>query len=120
MVVILKYDTIRCVLSGKTFAGLCPGILPVMPPLARFRPPSQKHKQFNVVSSAVLWGLWNFRNSIVFNRRSWISIKQVLGLVYRYLRDWTKLFQDLQGGKMQEFQELIWERLRKPLMLEPG
>ena len=81
---------------------------------------AKKCKQLNVVSSAVLWGLWNFRNYVVFNRCSWISMKQVLGLVYRYLRDWTKLFQDLQGGKMQEFQDLIWRTLRNPLMLEPG
>ena len=74
---------------------------------------AKKCKQLNVVSSAVLWGLWNFRNSVVFNRCSWISMTQVLGLVYRYLRDWTKLFQDLQGGKMHEFQRSDLENPEK-------
>jgi hypothetical protein len=29
-----------------------------------------RHLQFNVVSSAVLWSIWNNRNSIVFNKKT--------------------------------------------------
>lgn len=80
---------------------------------------AKKYLHLNVVSFAVLWGLWNFRNPIVFNRCSWISMKQVLGLVSRYLRDWTKPFQDLQGGLLMEFQTSLWMRLKAPFALEP-
>lgn len=41
----------------------------------------KKYLQLNVISSAVLWGLWNMRNSVVFNRCTWISEKQVFCLV---------------------------------------
>lgn len=80
---------------------------------------NKRFLHLNVVTSATLWGLWNFRNSIVFNRVSWISLKQVLGLISRYLRDWTKPFQDLQGGALMDFQVHLWGRLKAPFALEP-
>lgn len=79
---------------------------------------NRRYLHLNVVTSAVLWGLRNFRNSIVFNRVTWISMKQVLGLVSRYLRDWTKPFQELQGGALMEFQALVWMKLKTPFALE--
>lgn len=36
---------------------------------------------FNVVSSAVPWGTWDNRNNLVFNRVTWINLKQVWRLV---------------------------------------
>jgi hypothetical protein len=36
-----------------------------------------RYLQFNVVSSAVLWSIWNNRNSIVFNMKTWLNMKQV-------------------------------------------
>lgn len=59
---------------------------------------NKRFLHLNVVTSSVLWELWNFRNTVVFNRCSRIYMKQVLGLVSHYLRDWTKQYQDLQGG----------------------
>ena len=39
MVVTSNCDIVRCVLSGRAFVGLCPGILSVAPPLVGFRTP---------------------------------------------------------------------------------
>jgi hypothetical protein len=29
--------------------------------------------QFNFISSTILWGIWNSRNSLVFNRLTWLD-----------------------------------------------
>lgn len=77
---------------------------------------NKKYLHLNVVTYAVLWWLWNFRNSIVFNRVTWMSMKQVMGMI---LRDWTKPFQDLLNGAVTEFQAWIWMKLKTPFALEP-
>jgi hypothetical protein len=38
---------------------------------------NKRFLQLNVVSSAVQWGIWNNRNSIIFNRKFWLNMKQV-------------------------------------------
>jgi hypothetical protein len=38
--------------------------------------------QFNFVLSAIVWSIWNNRNSIVFNRKSWLNMKQVWHLAF--------------------------------------
>jgi hypothetical protein len=38
---------------------------------------NKKFLHFNLVSSAVLWTLWINRNNIVFNKITWLNIKQV-------------------------------------------
>jgi hypothetical protein len=34
-----------------------------------------RHLQFNFVSSAIIWNIWNNRNSIVLNRKTWLNMK---------------------------------------------
>jgi hypothetical protein len=53
---------------------------------------------FNLVFSAVLWRLWINRNNLVFNKVTWINIKQVWRLVLSFLRGWKVPFKDLEGG----------------------
>jgi hypothetical protein len=36
---------------------------------------NKKFMHFNVVSSAILWGLWLNRNNLVFNKTTWINVK---------------------------------------------
>jgi hypothetical protein len=36
-----------------------------------------RYLQFNVVSSAILRSIWNNRNIIVFNRKTWLNMKQL-------------------------------------------
>lgn len=79
----------------------------------------KKYLHLIVITYAVLWGLWNARNAIVFNRCSWISMKQVLGPILRYLRDWTKVSKDLQGGMLMTFQSTLGKLLNTPFALEP-
>ena len=55
---------------------------------------------FNVVTSAILWGVWNSRNILVFNRVTLINMKRVWSLILNYLRNWKVPFKDLEGGKV--------------------
>jgi hypothetical protein len=43
---------------------------------------NKKFLQFNFISSAILWGIWNSRNSLVFNRLTWLDLKQVWRVIY--------------------------------------
>ena len=80
---------------------------------------NKKFLHFNVVSSAILWCIWNNRNSLVFNRTSWINMKQVWRLIMVYLKNWQKPFKDLEQGKTAQFLGLLVTRLKSPLPL-PG
>jgi hypothetical protein len=60
---------------------------------------NKKFMHFNVVSSAVMWGLWLNRHNLVFNKTTWVNMKQVLRPVFFLLRDWKKPFKDLESGK---------------------
>jgi hypothetical protein len=79
---------------------------------------NKKFMHFNVVTFAVLWGLWNNRNSLVFNHSSWLNIKQVWRLILLYLRNWKVPSKELEGGKCGQFRDLLVCKLRTPLMLQ--
>jgi hypothetical protein len=36
---------------------------------------NKRFEKLNVVSPAVVWGLWNNRSHLVFNRKTWLSMK---------------------------------------------
>jgi hypothetical protein len=59
----------------------------------------KKFINFNVVSSAILWGLWLNRNNLVFNKITWINLKPVWRLVYFLLGNLKKCFKELENGK---------------------
>jgi hypothetical protein len=67
---------------------------------------NKKFMHFNV-ASAVLWGLWLNRNSLVFNKTTWINVKQVWRRILFLLRDWMKLFIDLESGRNGQFVDLL-------------
>uniref|UniRef100_A0A453CP96 Reverse transcriptase zinc-binding domain-containing protein n=1 Tax=Aegilops tauschii subsp. strangulata TaxID=200361 RepID=A0A453CP96_AEGTS len=59
--------------------------------VARFWVSNKKNSALNMVSSAVLWCLWKYRNSIIFNNTIWTSISQVWRLILRTLKFWVIL-----------------------------
>ena len=74
----------------------------------------------NVVCAAILWSIWNNRNGLVFNRHTWMNIKQVWRRAHSYLKEWKVPFKELDGGKIGQFMDLLMELIRSPLSLEPG
>uniref|UniRef100_A0ACD5XUF6 Uncharacterized protein n=1 Tax=Avena sativa TaxID=4498 RepID=A0ACD5XUF6_AVESA len=80
---------------------------------------NKKFLHFNIVTSAMLWGLWNVRNCLVFNRSSWINMKQVWNLVFSYLRNWKVAFQEIGEGESARFITRLLQKLKRPLRLPP-
>jgi hypothetical protein len=80
---------------------------------------SRRYLQFNIVSSAVIWTIWNNRNSIVFNRNLWLNMKQVWQRLLCYLKDWKVPFKDQSWDLVDLFTQLLIARLRAPLALMP-
>ena len=74
--------------------------------------------QLNFVTSAILWSIWNCRNSLTFNRKTWIGMKQVLHLVLTYLQNWKVPFTDLDGGDLTRYLDLVKTNLKMPVLLE--
>jgi hypothetical protein len=67
-----------------------------------------------------LWGLWLNRNNLVFNKTTWINVKQVWRMVFFLLRDWKKPFKDLESGRNAQFMDLLLASLKAPLCLPVG
>jgi hypothetical protein len=78
---------------------------------------NKKFLQFNFISSAVLWGIWNSRNSLVFNRLTWLNLKQVWSVILSYLRNWKVPFKDQVWKEVDLFMELLVRRIKAPLRL---
>jgi hypothetical protein len=76
-----------------------------------------RHLLFNFVSSAIIWSIWNNRNSIVFNRKTWLNMKQVWHLALSYLRSWKIPFKHQVWTKVDQFADLLTQKLRQPLEL---
>jgi hypothetical protein len=58
---------------------------------------SKRFLQLNVVSSAIIWTIWNSRNSIMFNHNPWLNLKQVWQNIPELPKD---LEDPLQGSKL--------------------
>ena len=80
----------------------------------------KRHLQLNVVSSAVLWSLWINRNNIVFNRKTWLNLKQVWHLILLHLRNWKVPFKHLEWPMVDKFMILLSSKLQSPLEIMPG
>jgi hypothetical protein len=73
---------------------------------------NKKFLQFNFISSAVLWGIWNFRNSLVFNRLTSLDLKQVWRVVLSYLRNWKVPFKEHSWREVDSFMEHLSSKIK--------
>ena len=73
--------------------------------VARFWVSNKKNSALNIVSLAVLWCLWKYRNSIIFNNTIWTSISQVWRLILRTLKFWAILAPEKWQGTSRELHD---------------
>ena len=69
--------------------------------VARFWVANKRHKVTNIVSTATLWSIWNFRNEICFQGRKWMGLKDVLLKIARMLKRWRPMMQQELGEKIE-------------------
>jgi hypothetical protein len=71
---------------------------------------NKKFLHFNLVTFAAI-------NNLIFNKTSWINIKQVWRLVLSFVKEWKVPFKELEGGKSGQFLDGLLVMLRSPLPL---
>jgi hypothetical protein len=71
--------------------------------VARFWVSNKKNSALNSITSATLWCIWKFRNSMVFDNVHWLNIKQVWFLLMRTVKHWSNLSQGVHAEKMLAF-----------------
>ena len=55
--------------------------------VARLWIANKKHSALNTANAAVLWCIWKYRNSMIFNTTMWTSIKQVMRLILKTIKN---------------------------------
>jgi hypothetical protein len=82
---------------------------------------NKKHLCHNIISSAVLWGLWNFRNKICFQGFKWTGEKALILWVDRFMRRWCPMSnQELGSSVGLVLKKLEHEALRPPSLCWGG
>jgi hypothetical protein len=75
---------------------------------------NNRYLQLNIVSSAILWGIWSNRNTIVFNIKAWLNVKHVWHLILGYLRDWKIPFKDQDWALVDQFKKPASKKSQDP------
>jgi hypothetical protein len=52
---------------------------------------NKKYKFVNIVTSAMLWTLWKFRNDLVFQGARWTGMRKIFGRCARSIMNWRML-----------------------------
>jgi hypothetical protein len=73
---------------------------------------NKKFMQLNVISAAIVWSIWNNRNNLVFNRKTWISMKQVWGLVLSYMQTYRVRFKDQVRELVDHFEAILIRKMK--------
>ena len=60
--------------------------------IARFWPAHKNKLVLNSVCACVMWCIWKFRNSMVFNNVMWTDLKQIWWQIHLTLKKWMILF----------------------------
>jgi hypothetical protein len=88
--------------------------------IAKFWVSNKKHQALNSICAATLWGIWKCRNALIFDSKTWISMKQVLFLIMNTLKKWRLLFKEAMLPQVDSFISLASSIIRAPLLLTAG
>jgi hypothetical protein len=75
---------------------------------------NKKHLSHNIISSAALWGLWNFRK-VCFQGFKWTGEKALIIWVARFLRRWCPMFDQ----EVKSVVELVISKLEHKALRPP-
>lgn len=85
--------------------------------VARLWIANKKHSALNTTNVVVLWCIWKYRNSMIFNNTMWTSIKQVMRLILKTIKNWVILSSDGAAERLEAFTTHLATNLRQPLMI---
>jgi hypothetical protein len=74
----------------------------------------------NIISAAVLRGIWLIRNEFVFQNQVWLDVKMVLRKVMTLTMDWRPICKDANVEQMKNWCSFLEQRLKTPLLITNG
>ncbi|PNT78344.1 hypothetical protein BRADI_1g77870v3 [Brachypodium distachyon] len=86
--------------------------------IARLWISNKSHGTLNSVCSAVLWCIWKFRNSFVFNNAVWLSTNQLWWLILQSIQKWKTIFMQEDSEQVEGFCTLLRSVLKAPPPLD--
>ena len=81
--------------------------------LATFWISNKKHASTNAICAAVLWGIWKFRNALIFDNQTWLCMKQVWWQILKSIKKWRLIFKPHMLERIDSFEQLIQGKLRE-------
>lgn len=80
--------------------------------IARFWVSSNRNSALNTASAAVMWCLWKYRNSMIFNSAAWLFVHQVLKGLLSMVKAWSILSLDLARERLSTIATKLVEYLQ--------
>ena len=88
--------------------------------IARFWPANKNKLVFNSVFACVMWCIWKFRNSMVFNNVLWSDLKQIWWQIHLTLKKWMILFKESPLEELKMVSQKVAVILTSPFLLTVG
>ncbi|PNT70229.1 hypothetical protein BRADI_2g08172v3 [Brachypodium distachyon] len=85
--------------------------------IARLWISHKKHGALNSICAAILWCIWKFRNSFIFDNVVWISSNQLWWLILRTLQNWKIIYKQEILERVEGFCSLLRSVLKAPPLL---
>jgi mannosylglycoprotein endo-beta-mannosidase len=85
--------------------------------VARFWIANKKHMALNTICAATLWSIWKSRNALIFDSKTWISLKQVLIMILNTLKKWRLIFIEIMLPQVDRFSLLLTKMIKDPAAL---
>jgi hypothetical protein len=80
----------------------------------------EKFYVVNMISSAVMRGIWLVRNDFVFNQQDWLDVKMVLKKILRLSWGWKVLCKEVNLVKMMSWLSFLELQMKEPLKITNG
>jgi hypothetical protein len=78
----------------------------------------EKYYVTNLISSAVLRGIWLIRNDFVFNDQVWLDVKMVWRKIRTLSMEWKDLCRDQQETEMERWLSYLESLIKRPLRIK--
>jgi hypothetical protein len=79
----------------------------------------QKEKYYcvNIISSAVMRGIWLTRNDFIFNKHAWSDVKAVLRRNQKLIMEWKPIYKEEKIKAMMRWSSSLERLIREPLRI---